>query len=384
MTTIYLLRHAEAEGNLHRRIHGWYNALITENGFRQIAALEERFRDIQVDAVYSSDLYRTMTTARAVYLPKGLELRTDPQLREINLGDWEDRTWGEVRHFDPVSMTQSNRSDPAWRAPNGESLADVGNRVEGVLRRIADAHPNQAVAVFCHGTAIRQTLANLMGVAPEDWHTLAHSENTAVNCLRYENGQFEVVFHSDASHLDESISTLARQAWWRKDGKKAEDVNLWFRPIDWETEEDLYRKARQEAWSCTHVNGPEFQEEGFLGDAREHLSRSPWGVTVAMAGDKVVGLLQLDTQRYQEDGAGYIPFCYVAPEHRARELGIQLIGQAVAFFRPLGRDKLRLRCAPYNERAQHFYKKHGFVKVGEETGTRVPLDILEKYIGYGR
>ena len=56
----------------------------------------------------------------------------------------------------------------------------------------------------------------------------------------------------------------------------------------------------------------------------------------------------------------------------------------MSFFRPLGRDKLRLRCAPYNDRAQHFYQKYGFVKVGEEQGSRVPLDILEKYIGYDR
>ena len=55
MTTIYLIRHAEAEGNLHRRIHGWYDALITENGFAQIKALEDRFRDIHIDAVWSSD-----------------------------------------------------------------------------------------------------------------------------------------------------------------------------------------------------------------------------------------------------------------------------------------------------------------------------------------
>ena len=42
MTTIYLVRHAEAEGNLYRRIHGWYNSKITEKGYRQIAALEKR------------------------------------------------------------------------------------------------------------------------------------------------------------------------------------------------------------------------------------------------------------------------------------------------------------------------------------------------------
>ncbi len=36
MTQIYLVRHAEAEGNLYRRVHGWYNSLITENGYTQI------------------------------------------------------------------------------------------------------------------------------------------------------------------------------------------------------------------------------------------------------------------------------------------------------------------------------------------------------------
>ena len=66
------------------------------------------------------------------------------------------------------------------------------------------------------------------------------------------------------------------------------------------------------------------------------------------------------------------------------EQSLQLIGQAVAFYRPQGRDRLRLRCAPYNQRAQHFYAKHGFYKIGEEQGSRVPLDILEKYIGLDR
>ena len=59
MTTLYLIRHAEAEGNLYRRIHGWYDALITDNGYRQIKALEGRFSEVPVDAVYSSDLFRT-------------------------------------------------------------------------------------------------------------------------------------------------------------------------------------------------------------------------------------------------------------------------------------------------------------------------------------
>jgi probable phosphoglycerate mutase len=384
MTTIYLIRHAEAEGNLYRRIQGWYDSLITENGFRQIAALDRRFRDIPVDVVYASDRYRTKTTAQAVYFPKKLELHTDPDLREINMGDWEDRTWGEVRRTQPMELDRFNNCDPTWRAPHGDSFAGLGQRVEGALRRIAQAHPDQTVAVFCHGTAIRQALAIILEIPPEGWKALGHSDNTAVTKLLWEHGRFQVEYQMDTSHLDESISTLAQQAWWRKDGKGPADVNLWYRPIDWDTERELYLAARQEAWNSTHVNGPEFQPDGFLRDAEDQLSRSPWGVTVAMAGEDVAGLLQVDTQRYAEDKAGYIPFCYIVPQRRQQSLGIQLIGQAVSFFRPLGRDKLRLRCAPYNDHAQHFYAKHGFVKIGEEQGSRVPLDILEKYIGYER
>ena len=384
MTTIYLIRHAEAEGNLYRRIHGWYDALVTENGLRQIQALEQRFQGEHFDAVWSSDLYRTCTTARAVYEPRGLELRTDPELRELNMGDWEDQTWGQVRRTQPGELDRFNRSDPTWTAPRGEGLGELGERVERALRRIAAAHPDQTVAVFSHGTAIRQALARIKGIPPEEWHGLRHSDNTAVSCLKWDGAAFQLAFEGDNSHLDPAISTLARQSWWRRDGKRAEDVNLWFRPIRWDTERELYLGARRDAWESTHGLEIPFDGAGFLRDAQKHLDQSPWGVTVAMAGEEPVGLLQLDQERYSTDNAGYIPFCYMNPQRREQNLGVQLVGQAVSYFRPLGRDRLRLRCAPYNDRAQHFYRKHGFVKIGEETGSRVPLDIMEKYIGYQR
>ena len=64
MTTIYLIRHAEADGNLYRRAHGWYDSVITDRGYRQIAALAKRFASTRFDAVYSSDRRRTMTTGK--------------------------------------------------------------------------------------------------------------------------------------------------------------------------------------------------------------------------------------------------------------------------------------------------------------------------------
>ena len=99
MTTIYLIRHAEAEGNRYRRAHGWYNSTITDRGYLQIAALAKRFADTKFDAVYSSDRFRTMITALSIYKTHGLPLRTVRALREIDVGYWEDTPWAELERI---------------------------------------------------------------------------------------------------------------------------------------------------------------------------------------------------------------------------------------------------------------------------------------------
>ena len=86
MTTIYMIRHAEAEGNLYRIVQGQHNSFITPRGHRQIACLAERFKDVQLDALYSSDLRRTVTTAGAITKYHALEMQLTERLREINLG----------------------------------------------------------------------------------------------------------------------------------------------------------------------------------------------------------------------------------------------------------------------------------------------------------
>ena len=377
MTTIYLIRHAEAEGNLYRRVHGWYDSLITDNGYRQIAALEKRFRGISIDAVYSSDLFRTRTTARAVYVPKGLELHTDPGLRELKLGAWEDMTFGFVRHRFPQAMELFNRTDPAWEVPGGESFFQLGERVEETVRRIARRHSGQTAALFSHGMAIRQFLGRVKNIPPEQWHSMPHGDNTAVSCLTWDGERFAIEFEMDNSHLSEDISTLARQAWWRKGGK-AQDVNLWYAPLNQERDWTIYLEARRESWALAYGAGVPFDREEALQNAGDNLSRTPWGVTLAFAGDQLAGVLELDPSRYAREKAGCIPFCWVAPQRRGQGLGIQLIGQAVAFYRPIGRNRLRLHCPAGNEAARRLFQKYGFTNVSGADSA----GLLEKYIGY--
>ena len=375
MTTIYLVRHAEAEGNLYRRIHGWYDSLITDNGFRQIQALEARFRDIPVDAVWSSDLYRTMTTARAVYAPKGLELRTDPGLRELNLGEWEDRTFGEVRHSDPQKMDLFNRTDPRWKVENGETFFQLGDRLDWTVRRLAGRHPGRTIALFSHGMAIRQFLGRVKNIPAEEWHAMPHGDNTAVSCLTFDGERFAIQYEMDNSHLPEDISTLARQSWWRKDKKTAADVNLWADiPVKtWSQDQELYLKLRREV--C-----PGVEDALLLAEAEELWNRWPcgmWNINIFHAGERPIGVILYD-DRCNTKRTGYIKFLSLLPEDRGRGLGIQLIGAAVSMHRNSGRDRLRLHCPPDNERARRFFERYGFKLIRREKGQ----DLLEKYIGF--
>lgn len=107
MTTIYLIRHAEAEGNVFRRIHGQYDSCVTPNGRRQIAALAQRFAGIPVDAVYASDLKRTCLTATAIYRQKGLPLHRDARFREVGLGRGRTRRLASWSDVIPRSCTPS-------------------------------------------------------------------------------------------------------------------------------------------------------------------------------------------------------------------------------------------------------------------------------------
>ena len=134
MTTIYLIRHAEADGNLYRRAHGWYDSVITDRGYRQIAALAKRFASTRFDAVYSSDRRRTMTTALSVYKTHGLPLVTTPRVREIGIGVWEDHPWAELERTDGEQLERFNTDAAHWHVAGGEYLPDVRERMIGALR----------------------------------------------------------------------------------------------------------------------------------------------------------------------------------------------------------------------------------------------------------
>lgn len=382
MTKIYFIRHAEAEGNLYRRVQGQYDSLVTDRGRLQIQALAERFREVPVDAVYSSDLYRTRLTASAVYKSHGLPLRTDSGLREVRMGEWEDKPWGLVAREARQQLTYFNTNDPRWKVPGGETFQELRERLVGTLTKLALQHDGETIVVVSHGMALRNSMAALQGFSVEQGAQVPHCDNTGVSLVEYDGGRWRIVFQNDNTHLDESLSTFAGQKWWQSGSGFWADANLWYRPLDPGKDGEFYYQCRKEAWQTIHGSLANFDGDAFLADARRQAKASPQALWQAMLGDEPAGLVQMDIPTARETGIGYLPFVYLLPDFRRRGLGVQLLGQGISVLRPLGCKKLRLRCAPDNQAAQRFYARYGFRKIGQAPGSRVPLDLLEKNIGF--
>ena len=314
MTTLYLIRHAEAEGNAYRRIDGWYNSLITPNGLLQIEALRRRFEPIQIGACYASNLYRTCKTASSVYAPKNLPLHTDPRLREVGLGRWENHPFGELEQFEPELLEQFNHDTIHWHVEGSETWQEFTARFEAALRDIAAANAGKTVAVFTHGSVLRAFQQRLLGS-----ENVPYCDNTSVSRLTVEDGTFRIDFLNDASHLTPDISTFERQKWWREAGDRS-DFNMWY---------------RETAPGCF--------------DALLH--------------DTVVG--HVSTQLSTPD-TGEITALALEPAYRGRRLGEQLIGCAVCHLRAKGAKRLTVQLPPEHS-ARGFFRYFGFAEQGSDT-----------------
>lgn len=377
MTRIYIIRHAEAEGNYYRRIHGQYDSKITVRGYKQIDALAARFKDIHLDALYSSDLFRTRATAEAILRHHSLPLITSPRLREISMGVWEDEPWGNVEYAEPMQMLAFSQDPELWSVPEGEPYVNVQRRIMDMLTELGEKHDGQTIAVVAHGMIIRSFLAYVAGIPSSRTSEIPHGDNTCVAMAEYENGRFEVRYYNDNSHLSDEISTFANQVWW-KNHKQLDEANLRFEPMDIGADARLFVDSYAEAWKEAHGSLEDFVSLPYIREAEEVSALYPRSALMKVfSGLRFAGIVELDPSRFAGDGLGWISFCFIQQNMRRSGFGVQLIGHAVSVYRKIGRTALALHVAETNENAIGFYEHIGFKRSGTVKGVSGRLLVMK-------
>lgn len=150
---LLLIRHAETTANVGRLLDTAPPGTdLSDRGREQADELVGGLDDVDLDAIYVSDLVRTQQTAAPLARARSLEPRVRPGVREIQAGDYEmapdDASWDAYlgvlyRWFD---------GEPAARIPGGESGLEVMARYDAV---VAEAAEHDSAAIVSHGAVIR-------------------------------------------------------------------------------------------------------------------------------------------------------------------------------------------------------------------------------------
>ena len=206
-THVYLIRHGESQANRRDVFLGHGDLDLTELGYAQARKTAEYLSTVPIDVIYTSDLSRAYHTACETAEGQGLKVIKNQNLREIDAGAWDFRTFDDLIENDPAFAVW--RSNVGRACPTGgESTLALQARIVGELTRYAELHDGKTVAVFTHGTPIRTFAAYCEGKDVDGIGDIPWASNASVTHAVYENGAFRLIEYSRDDFMGDMVTAL--------------------------------------------------------------------------------------------------------------------------------------------------------------------------------
>lgn len=160
---ILLVRHA-AHSHLGNTLSGRAGSVpLSSEGLDQARRLASRLEVEPVDEVQASPVRRAQETARAIAGSRKLKPVTKDALDEVNFGDWSGKSFEQLA-ADPAWEHWNTRRAEA-RAPGGESMIEVQQRMLAHIREVARRCAGKVVVMVTHCDVIRAAIAAILGLS---------------------------------------------------------------------------------------------------------------------------------------------------------------------------------------------------------------------------
>ncbi|MCH9611623.1 MAG: Acid phosphatase [Chlamydiia bacterium] len=142
LSRLIIIRHGETEWTASGQHTGRSDIPLTPDGEKQAHALRPYVEQLGIDHVFMSPLQRVKKTAQIIGLAE--QAVEDPDLLEIDYGDFEGKTTAEIQE-----------TIPGWNVfsdvlPNGESLDAVTERADRLLHKVTGLAGTTAVVTSGH------------------------------------------------------------------------------------------------------------------------------------------------------------------------------------------------------------------------------------------
>ena len=208
MICFYIVRHGQTLLNSLDRAQGWADSPLTDAGKQTAVELGHKLKSIDFDAVYTSDMLRTIQTAELIMEAgekKGMPIEKDARLREWCLGNMEAENnavfikkvadWLGGASFAELNKRLPDVADAIYEHDTtgmAEPFQTIEERLKAAFMDMAQRHgvrENSNILVVTHAFAIK-TIFHLF--APEQLSKAGKVENAAVSRLISDGGVFSL------------------------------------------------------------------------------------------------------------------------------------------------------------------------------------------------
>jgi broad specificity phosphatase PhoE len=169
LARLLLVRHGSTEFNTGRRFMGYSDIDLNTDGYTQAEKLRDYLADEKIDAVYSSDLKRTLVTAQIISSDRNLDIVTCPELREVNYGTCEGLTFQEIGSRYPDVAEKCINFTVKLEFPEGETFEDFIGRTCQFLARLDNHEPSETILVVSHNGPLKVLVCSLLDIDMGHW-----------------------------------------------------------------------------------------------------------------------------------------------------------------------------------------------------------------------
>lgn len=163
ITRLYLVRHGQSAGNAEGRFGGHSPTPLSELGKQQAELVAQALARENINAIYTSDLFRAVQTAEPLAKLLDLPIVKTDAFRERNVGVLEGLTFDESKEEYPKDYYALVNRKVHHVITKGESYRHLLRRATGALNEILHIHRGEKIAIFSHTGAICFLTLYLLG-----------------------------------------------------------------------------------------------------------------------------------------------------------------------------------------------------------------------------
>lgn len=205
MTTVYLTRHGQTVWNLDKRLQGSGNSDLTDLGIYQAEQLKKRLDNINLDIVYTSPLERAKKTANILRGNRDIEVVDVDGFKEISFGEYEGHTEEELLKVGKgKEIKEIFNGSMDIKAPGGESLRELYNRVGEALDNILKNSINKNILIVAHGMTLKAIMNYFNKGNGFYKEIMGQASLSKINCF---DDRFDFEFINDSNHIDKKINS---------------------------------------------------------------------------------------------------------------------------------------------------------------------------------